>query len=440
MEASSPPSTSCPALSAPSGGGIFSPAFRRGNVGLAFSSSSPPSATSPSAPSGPAPSRAHAGVHFFAGAVGGAAAATILSPLDIVRTRLQSSQTSGTNIKAHRLLANIVKKEGFFALWRGLMPTIFGVGPSRAIYFGSYNVCKRYLEPGPSAVGAGGKGGGLEGTALHLTGATIAGFFTNTVMSPWWVIRLRLQLQHTPVKPFWTRFFGNSSSSQAPSLSLATPQPASAAGASAGAVRTFATDATSTLSSSPLSNTTSINRPYKGVVDAALRIYREEGWRTFYRGLTASYLGVAETALQFAIYGAMKDWLKKAEAKEREARLRIAAGATAAAVASQSQSPGLGILSLLPSQSWAFGISAFSKLLASALTYPHEVIRTRMREQKGKDSASLKYRGILQCAKLIMREEGARGLYGGLGVHLLRTVPNAAILLFVVETMVGGEV
>ena len=30
-------------------------------------------------------------------------------------------------------------------------------------------------------------------------------------------------------------------------------------------------------------------------------------------------------------------------------------------------------------------------------------------------------------------EEGARGLYGGLGTHLLRVVPNTAILFFTYE-------
>jgi hypothetical protein len=78
-----------------------------------------------------------------------------------------------------------------------------------------------------------------------------------------------------------------------------------------------------------------------------------------------------------------------------------------------------------------------SKLVASAITYPHEVIRTRMREQRGDEV--IKYRTIVQSCRTVWLEEGARGLYGGMSVHLLRTVPNAAILVWVVEYLVEGE-
>jgi solute carrier family 25 protein 33/36 len=315
--------------------------------------------------------------HFWAGAVGGAVAATLLSPLDIVRTRLQSARGHATQLKPRALLLAIVRKEGFFALWRGLVPTVFGVGPARSLYFGSYALAKEHL-------GEGAGGWGLRGAPLHLTGSALAGVFSNTLMSPWWVIRLRLQLQQTPIVPFWRGAAG------------AAPALAAAPGVTAPA--------------------------YAGVWDAAHRIYREEGWRAFYRGLSASYLGVIETVLQFTIYGELK----------RAMLERDAAAAAGAAPAASS-------LPAVFAHSWAFGLSAASKLLASALTYPHEVLRTRMREEVAAVGAPLKYRTLLQSTRLILREEGVAGLYGGMGVHLLRTVPNAAILVWVVETMVGGS-
>ena len=37
-------------------------------------------------------------------------------------------------------------------------------------------------------------------------------------------------------------------------------------------------------------------------MDAIRRIYREEGMRSFFRGLSVSYLGLTETAIQFTWY------------------------------------------------------------------------------------------------------------------------------------------
>lgn len=44
-----------------------------------------------------------------------------------------------------------------------------------------------------------------------------------------------------------------------------------------------------------------------------------------------------------------------------------------------------------------------------------------------------KYTGLVQCFRLILKEEGFRSMYGGLTPHLLRGVPSAAITLGVYE-------
>ena len=38
-----------------------------------------------------------------------------------------------------------------------------------------------------------------------------------------------------------------------------------------------------------------------------------------------------------------------------------------------------------------------------------------------------------------MREEGLRGLYCGLGAHLVRVVPNSAIMFLVYEAVVSSS-
>ena len=72
-----------------------------------------------------------------------------------------------------------------------------------------------------------------------------------------------------------------------------------------------------------------------------------------------------------------------------------------------------------------------SKALATVATYPHEVARTRMREfARG---GAFKYEGMFQTLGVIAREEGAGGLYAGMGTHVARVVPNSAVMFCVYE-------
>lgn len=47
-------------------------------------------------------------------------------------------------------------------------------------------------------------------------------------------------------------------------------------------------------------------------LQCARHVYRTEGIRGFYRGLTASYAGISETVICFAIYEGLKKYLKDA--------------------------------------------------------------------------------------------------------------------------------
>lgn len=71
------------------------------------------------------------------------------------------------------------------------------------------------------------------------------------------------------------------------------------------------------------------------------------------------------------------------------------------------------------------------------VAYPHEVIRTRLREPLPVNGIP-KYTGLLQCLKLVIREEGFVSLYGGMSAHLMRVVPNAAIMFFCYEAIVDN--
>ncbi len=61
-----------------------------------------------------------------------------------------------------------------------------------------------------------------------------------------------------------------------------------------------------------------------------------------------------------------------------------------------------------------------------------QVLRTRLRQPLV--DGKVKYTGLWQTLRLVIAEEGARSLYGGLSAHLMRVIPNAAVMFFIYET------
>lgn len=71
-------------------------------------------------------------------------------------------------------------------------------------------------------------------------------------------------------------------------------------------------------------------------------------------------------------------------------------------------------------------------MVASVATYPHEVVRTRLQTQRRlllPTGAPRKRSGIVRTTRKILHFEGWRGLYKGLSVNLIRTVPNSAVTM-----------
>jgi len=79
-------------------------------------------------------------------------------------------------------------------------------------------------------------------------------------------------------------------------------------------------------------------------------------------------------------------------------------------------------------------IAAVAKLTASSICYPHEVCRTRLRQKAPRHER--RYHSFFQTLFKVWRDEGMRGIYGGMSAHLIRVVPNTAIVFLTYEAVV----
>ena len=169
-------------------------------------------------------------------------------------------------------------------MFKGLGATLVGVVPARSINFFTYGNGKQIIAQRFND--------GVEDSYVHLTAAALAGVVTGTATNPIWVVKTRLQLTADHGKTLQS----TSSKSLVSSLGM------------------------------------------------IKQIAREEGIRGFYKGLSASYLGVTEGTIQWVLYEKLK-------------RLN-------------TESQGKGGF-----QEWAgmLGSAGTAKCVASLITYPHEV-------------------------------------------------------------------
>lgn len=155
---------------------------------------------------------------------------------------------------------------------------------------------------------------------------------------------------------------------------------------------------------------------YDNSLDAARQMYRNEGIRAFYSGLAPALLGLTHVAIQFPLYEYLKFRFTGLEMGEQT---------------EMTPQNNIGILAA----------TFLSKMAATTATYPHEVLRTRLQtQQRGTASSDgminkPRYQGVLMMCRLIVREEGWRAFYNGLGTNMLRAIPAAMTTMFTYETL-----
>ncbi|KJX96455.1 mitochondrial carrier protein [Zymoseptoria brevis] len=346
-------------------------------------------------------------INSFAGAMAGVASGIVTCPLDVVKTKLQAQGSFAKPTNNNPLLSKnpsavyrgmsgtmrvIVRQDGVLGLYRGLGPMLLGYLPTWAVYMAVYDSSREYFYAN----------GYNERTrdkwVARIYASVAAGACSTLVTNPIWVIKTRLMSQVSKT-------------------------------ASDGARTPW---------------------HYSNTFDAARTMWRAEGVKAFYSGLTPALLGLSHVAIQFPLYEYFKQEFTGAEM-----------GSTVPTnSASDTASNTIGILAA----------TFLSKLCATTATYPHEVLRTRLQTQQrlflpedsrhgigaSQHSQTLqssgakrigstdgmayqpRYAGVTSTFKTILREEGWRAFYNGLGTNLIRAIPAAMTTMLVYENVKAG--
>lgn len=85
---------------------------------------------------------------FVAGAVSRTAVATLLAPLELFRTRLQSTGSHVTTLSVTHSVRDLVRAQGVASLWRGLSATLWRDVPFSGAYWAGYEAIRRLLSQG----------------------------------------------------------------------------------------------------------------------------------------------------------------------------------------------------------------------------------------------------------------------------------------------------
>jgi len=76
-----------------------------------------------------------------------------------------------------------------------------------------------------------------------------------------------------------------------------------------------------------------------------------------------------------------------------------------------------------------FVVAQFTAIMAGYASYPFDTVRRRLQMQSEKPRDQWVYKGTLDCAGQIVRNEGTTALFKGAGANALRTVGSALVLV-----------
>ncbi|KAL0949052.1 hypothetical protein HGRIS_009145 [Hohenbuehelia grisea] len=155
-------------------------------------------------------------------------------------------------------------------------------------------------------------------------------------------------------------------------------------------------------------------KAYRNLGHGLSSIVRQEGFSGLFRGTSLALFGVSNGAIQFMAYEQMKKWGFNRKRLQFQNAGRI--------MTSEDDK--------LSNTAYTI-MSGASKLGALSLTYPYQVIRSRIQN----NATVHLYPNIPATIKRTWFQEGIRGFYRGLGTNLVRVLPGTCVTFVVYENI-----
>lgn len=171
---------------------------------------------------------------------------------------------------------------------------------------------------------------------------------------------------------------------------------------------------------------------YDGFLDAIRKIVQQEGFWALYKGTGPALMLTSHGGVQFVCYEFLKRHFHFAQAQRKE---RSSSDATA------SQS----VLERLESSMGYLSMGAISKMVASTVTYPLQVMKSRMQQPTSSieltNTGDVRvvnrnyYTSVVATVSKIWQQEGIAGFFKGAIPNAIRVAPSAAVTFVVYETV-----
>lgn len=193
-------------------------------------------------------------IEIVSGLTAGFATTTIAHPLDLIKVRLQLSNSPSSrpfdslrevisgivqDAKASEAASALKRPRAYYLVqqcYRGVVPNLIGNVSAWGLYFALYAEFKQFM---PTA----------DGTTKYFTASTLAGMSTSLLTNPIWVVKTRM-----------------------------------------------------------LSTSSRTVNSYTSALDGIRQIYKKEGITTFWRGTVPSFFSVFQASLQFTFYDHAKHY------------------------------------------------------------------------------------------------------------------------------------